>query len=143
MFRSSEFQRKRVFNAPGLAVAVVIALLLGTGSPSAALPTARIHDCYDGDTCTTSTGEKIRLACIDSPELRGKRAEPAAAQAARDYLRSIVANQEVGIQRITTDRYGRTVAELFVGGSNVQQMLVAEGAARIDWKHAHQCSWTR
>ena len=28
-----------------------------------------ISSCYDGDTCTTSTGEKIRLACIDTPEL--------------------------------------------------------------------------
>ena len=25
-----------------------------------------ITSCYDGDTCTSSTGEKIRLACIKS-----------------------------------------------------------------------------
>ena len=27
-----------------------------------------ITSCYDGDTCTSSTGEKVRLACIDTPE---------------------------------------------------------------------------
>ena len=33
--------------------------------------TVVIDSCYDGDTCTTTEGEKIRLACIDTPELRG------------------------------------------------------------------------
>tara|TARA_B100001989_G_scaffold241285_1_gene207050 strand:+ start:229 stop:405 length:177 start_codon:yes stop_codon:yes gene_type:complete len=35
------------------------------------LPIVFIKDCYDGDTCTTLKGEKIRLACIDTPELKG------------------------------------------------------------------------
>ena len=35
-----------------------------------------IASCYDGDTCMTATGEKVRLACIDTPEIRGKRADP-------------------------------------------------------------------
>ena len=109
----------------------------------AALASVLISSCYDGDTCRTTDGEKIRLACIDTPELRGKRADPVPARAARDYLRSLVVGREVGIRRITTDRYGRTVAELFVGGSNVQQQLVASGHADIYWKYAHQCDWTR
>ena len=109
----------------------------------AALASVLISSCYDGDTCRTTDGEKIRLACIDTPELRGKRADPVPARAARDYLRSLVVGREVGIRRITTDRYGRTVAELFVGGSNVQQQLVASGHADTYWKYAHQCDWTR
>ena len=51
--------------------------------------------------------------------------------AARDYLRSLVVGREVGIRRITTDRYDRTVAELFVDVTNVQQQLVASGHAEI------------
>ena len=62
-----------------------------------------------------------------------------AAKAARDYLRGLVVGRDVGIRRITKDRYGRTVAELFVDGSNVQQQLVAAGHADIYWKYAHQC----
>ena len=109
----------------------------------AALASVLIASCYDGDTCRSNTGEKIRLACIDTPELRGKRANPVPAKAARDYLRWLVVGREVGIRRITKDRYGRTVAELFVNGSNVQQQLVASSHADIYWKYAHQCGWTR
>ena len=100
-----------------------------------------ITSCYDGDTCTSSTGEKIRLACIDTPELRGKRADPVQAKEARDYLRELVVGSKVTIRRITTDRYGRTVAELFLNGSNVQQQLVASGHASIYWRYADQCPW--
>jgi len=109
----------------------------------AALASVFIASCYDGDTCRTNTGERIRLACIDTPELRDKRANPKPAMAARDYLRSLVVGREVGIRRITTDRYDRTVAELFVVGTNVQQQLVASGHADIYWRYASQCAWTR
>ena len=34
---------------------------------------------------------------------------------------------EVGIRRMTTDRYELTVAELFVGDSNVEQRLANSG----------------
>ena len=119
------------------------AALLLASAPAHALPSVGIASCYDGDTCTTTAGEKIRLACIDTPELRGKWADPIPAKAARDSLRSIVVGRTVGIRRITTDRYGRTVAELSVDGSNVQQQLVASGHADIYWKYAHQCTWTR
>ena len=106
------------------------------------MPVVIIKSCYDGDTCLTVSGEIIRLACIDAPELRGTRADPIAAKASRAYLQSLVVGAEVGIRRITTDRHGRTIAELFIGGSNIQQLLVAEGAAEISWKFANQCRWT-
>ena len=108
----------------------------------AALASVVIASCYDGDTCTTTTGERVRLACIDTPELVGKRAEPAPAKAARDHLRNLVVGKKVGIRRITEDRYGRTVAELFLGLTNVQQEMVAIGHAEILWRYAHQCPWT-
>ena len=109
----------------------------------AALASAVIAACYDGDTCTTKTGEKVRLACIDTPELRGKRAEPVPAQAARNHLRDLVVGKKVGIRRLTEDRYGRTVAELFLGTTNVQQEMVVSGHAEIYWRYAYQCPWTK
>ena len=118
-------------------------LLLPKGALGQALEKVVITSCYDGDTCTSSTGEKIRLACIDTPELRGKRADPLPAKAARDHLRELVVGRKVAIRRITSDRYGRTVAELFVDGSNVQQQLVASGHASIYWRYADQCPWIR
>lgn len=109
----------------------------------AAIATVLISSCYDGDTCRTSRGEKIRLACINTPEIRGHKANPSAAIPARDYLRNLVVGRNVGIRRITTDRYGRTVAEIYHNGQNIQQALVAAGHADIYWKYAHQCEWSR
>ena len=108
----------------------------------AALASVVIASCYDGDTCTTTNGERIRLACMDSPELGGERAEPVPAKAARDHLRVLVVGEELGIRRITKDRYGRTVAELFIGEKNVQQEMVSSGHAEIYWRYAYQCPWT-
>lgn len=101
--------------------------MLVLGSPALALPNVIIQSCYDGDTCTTNSGEKIRLACIDTPELRGSRSDPISAKAARDYLNSLVAVEEVGIRRITKDRYGRTVAEISKDDVNIQNDWVRRG----------------
>ena len=109
----------------------------------AALASVVIASCYDGDTCRTLNGERIRLACIDAPELEGRRANPIAAKASRDYLRSLVLGRTVNLRRITTDRYGRTVGELFLGGTNVQQQMVRSGYAAIYLKYADQCPWTK
>ena len=108
----------------------------------AALASVVIATCYDGDTCTTTTGERVRLACIDTPELVGKRAEPVPARTARGHLRCLVGGQEGWLRRITEDRYGRTVAELFLGQTNVQQEMLASGHAEIYWRHAYKCPWT-
>ena len=108
----------------------------------AALAFVVIASCYDGDTCTTTSGERVRLACINSPELRGNRAEPVPAKAARNHLRDLVKGKRVEIRRITEDRYKRTVAELFVGERNVQREMVATGHAEVYQRYAHQCPWT-
>ena len=100
-----------------------------------------IDNCYDGDTCTTTSGEKIRLACIDTPEIRGPRADPEPAKAARDFLNSYVAGEEVSIRRITKDRYERTVAELARDGVNIQKLMVLKGYAKIYKKYADPCPW--
>lgn len=124
------------------AIGLLNVMLLGASAPAVALEFVTIRSCYDGDTCRTTTGERIRLACIDTPELRGKLADPIPATAARDHLRELVVGRSVRLRRITTDRYGRTVGELFVDGTNVQQAMVASAHAEILWKYASQCPWT-
>mgnify|MGYP006227196097 CR=1 FL=1 len=70
---------------------LILFLLIGySSSTSAKLPTTIILNCYDGDTCTTIDGEKIRLACIDTPELKGGKAEPDQAKKAKDFLNNLV-----------------------------------------------------
>ena len=112
-------------------------------SEFASLPIVFIKDCYDGDTCTTSKGEKIRLACIDTPELKGWKADPIPAKEARDFVNKLVANEKVSIKRITKDKYGRTVGELFKNGVNIQELIVEKGYGKIYKKYAYQCEWSQ
>jgi len=100
-----------------------------------------IKNCYDGDTCTSSKGEKIRLACIDTPEIKGKRAKPNEAIAAKNFLNEIIKGEKVSIRRVTEDKYGRTVAELSFNGENIQELLVKEGHAEIYKKYSKPCKW--
>ena len=122
-------------------ISLIILLVSIPFSAYGALPTTIIQNCYDGDTCTTIDGEKIRLACIDTPELKGKRADPIAAKKARDFLNNLLVNEKVFIRRITNDNYGRTVAELFKNDINVQKLIVDKGYAKIYERYADQCPW--
>ena len=122
----------------------ILLTLLNIFSPSiliASTSTTLIKSCYDGDTCTTSKGEKIRLACIDSPELKGDNAKPIPAKKARDFLNNLIANKQVSIRRITFDKYGRTVAELYKDEINIQKLLVEKNLAEIYKKFSYQCPW--
>ena len=125
------------------AILVSFVLIGYSSATNAKLPTTIIKNCYDGDTCTTIDGERIRLACIDTPEIKGKKADPIPAKEARDFLNNLLVNKKVSIKRITKDRYGRTVGELFKNGLNIQKMMVEKGHGKIYEKYSHQCKWTR
>ena len=118
---------------------VFLIYLLNT---KANLNTVKIKNCYDGDTCTTESDEKIRLACIDAPEIRGKNADPLKAKASREFINNLLSNKKVTIKRIDTDRYGRTVAEIFIEGTNIQKLMVKNGFAKLHRKYSFQCDWT-
>ena len=122
---------------------ILLTSITFTESLFASLPKVFINNCYDGDTCTTSTGEKIRLACIDTPEIRGKRADPEKAKYVRDYLNSLIKGKEITIKRITYDKYGRTVAELYKNKKNIQKHLVDLGLAKVYKKYAYHCNWSK
>ena len=124
-------------------ISLLISLINIPFSAYGALPITIIKNCYDGDTCTTIDGEKIRLACIDTPELKGRKADPIPAKEAKDFLNNLVTNEEVSIRRITKDRYGRTVAELFNGNINIQKLLVDKGYGQIYKKYSNQCEWSK
>ena len=123
---------------------LILFLLIDFSSEiNAKLPTTIIKSCYDGDTCTTIDGEKIRLACIDTPEIKGKKADPIPAKEARDFLNNLLSNKKVSIRRVTKDKYDRTVGELFINGINVQELIVQKGYGKIYKRYAYQCDWTK
>ena len=127
-----------------LLLPLLAAIALPTSeSAFASLPIIFIKDCYDGDTCATLKGEKIRLACIDTPELKGWNADPVPAQEATDFVNKLLAYEEVSIKRITNDKYGRTVGELFKNEVNIQKLIVEKGYGKIYKKYAYQCEWSK
>ena len=93
----------------------------------------------DGDTIrvTTRSGMPltIRLACIDTPEM----AQGAPGEAARAAVAQMVRSGPLEIKPKTIDKYGRTVAEVFVGGRNVNLQLVRGGYAFVYRKYLDQC----
>ena len=119
----------------------VCSALLLLGMPALAAPTVMIDRCHDGDTCRTRSGETIRLACIDAPELTGPPEERSLAEASRDYLQELVVGHEVMIRRIGQDRYGRAVAEIYLWPLNIGEEMVASGHARILEQQASPCPW--
>lgn len=98
------------------------------------------HRCYDGDTCTFTLpgihplfGERInvRIAGIDTPEIRGKCPEEkalakTAKRAAIDLLKDA---KQIDLIRPERGKYFRIVAEVVADGTNVGEALIRQGLA--------------
>ena len=93
---------------------------------------------YDGDTirCDIDLGfhcwiksERLRLARIDAPEIRGE--DRAKGLITRGWLRQKLLGKTVIIQtlRDRQGKYGRFLAEVILDGVNINDQLVAEGLA--------------
>lgn len=83
----------------------------------------------DGDTIRVrgSSGEPvtIRLACIDAPET----AQGQSGAEATSFLGWLLSGGNLEVRPQTVDRYGRTVAEVYSGGRNVNLEMVRLGQA--------------
>lgn len=82
----------------------------------------------DGDTLSCLTNDKsqfkVRLNQIDAPEKA-----QAFGSAAKQALSGYVFGKTVGLKTNGTDKYGRTIAEVFVGDKNINKAMVADGYA--------------
>lgn len=87
----------------------------------------------DGDTIRCpGIPQRIRIADIDTPELRARcPAEAALARRARDRLAELLRGGEVRLIGTRRDRYGRHLREVWVGRMNVGRRMVLEGHARV------------
>jgi endonuclease YncB( thermonuclease family) len=89
---------------------------------------ARVHP-WPGLAITT----RVRLRGVDAPEFKGRcEEERAQAEAAREVLRRILAQGDVGIARVTLDKYGgRVVADASTRGTpDVAAALIDSGVVR-------------
>lgn len=111
-------------------LSVLVAVLAGRGSLSAAPPTftGTVVSVHDGDTLHVLDDAKqehtIRLAGIDAPERR-----QAFGTVARGRLAELTKGKAVAVIEGRPDKYGRTVARLEVEGRDVGLQLVADGLA--------------
>ncbi len=92
---------------------------------------AVVTSVYDGDTVTLSTGDKVRLRWVNTPELK-----PAEAFGidARDAARAFVLNKKVRLVfdgEDSRDGYGRIVAGLRTEAGDLSLHLVERGLAHV------------
>lgn len=91
----------------------------------------------DGDTVDLGS-TRIRIANIDAPELRHAKcdAEKRLATVAKRRLEALLSGGTATVHPgdpttgRKTDRYGRMLATISIGGRDVGEVLVAEGLAR-------------
>jgi micrococcal nuclease len=92
---------------------------------------------YDGDTITIASKLpydnspmyrlSVRLNGIDTPEIKGKTLdEKEAAKNSRDNLSSLILNKYVRLENIQSEKYGRILADVFIGDINVNEWMVNE-----------------
>ena len=95
---------------------------------------------YDGDTITIAAklpGTEgpiyrfsVRLNGIDTPEIRGKsEAEKELAILARDALHELIYGNIVELRNVANEKYGRILAEVYLGELNVNEWLISENFA--------------
>jgi len=101
---------------------------------------ARCVSVYDGDSITLDIdlgfnhwmlNQKIRLLGIDTPEIRGIERPEGLVSAER--LRGLVEGKDVLMvsHRDRTGKYGRWLATIYLGNTNINQLLLEEGWAKI------------
>jgi len=91
-----------------------------------------ITSVHDGDTFRIGE-ERIRIIGMDAPEIgrrAGCAAEQEAAERARDFLRTRLMTGNVEIVRNGKDVYGRTLANVRIGGRDIADTMLENGLAR-------------
>ena len=112
--------------------ALYFSALLWWGTALATPPpsSARVTEVYDGDTVTLSTGDRVRLRWVNTPELRPPEAYGVEA---REATRALVLNQEVSLilGASARDGYGRLIAGIRTEEAALSIHLVQRGLAHV------------
>ena len=103
---------------------------------------------YDGDTITVGAillnkpyRFSVRLNGIDTPEMKGgSNQEKELATKARDELSKRIMNQIVTLRNIATEKYGRILADVYLGEECINEWMITQGHAKR-YDGGHKESW--
>ena len=111
----------------------------------------QVINVYDGDTITIVSKLpydasplyrfSVRLAGIDCAEIKGKtERERELAQEAKCALQKLILNKVVALKNLKTEKYGRILADVYLGDLHVNQWLLDNkyavqysGGKKTDW----------
>jgi endonuclease YncB( thermonuclease family) len=101
----------------------------------------RVIKVYDGDTITIATKLpfnaksdtlyrfSVRLNGIDTPEMKGKdvsEEEKTAAKSAQQFVSNLVLNKYVTLKNVQNEKYGRILADVYIGDIHLNDILLKE-----------------
>jgi len=99
----------------------------------------RVIKVYDADTITIASKLpynespiyrlSVRLNGIDTPEIKGKGVEEEekdAAKLARDFVSNLALNKYVRLENIESEKYGRILADVYIGDVHLNELLLKE-----------------
>ena len=101
-------------------------ILMSCGIYKDQTSTEMVASVIDGDTIILKGGERIRFARIDTPER-----DTYAGRVAGAYLRNKIDGKYVRIVRMGKGYYGRTIAEVYYKGINLNNDLLKKGYAKL------------
>ncbi|MCX7881322.1 MAG: thermonuclease family protein [Patescibacteria group bacterium] len=85
---------------------------------------AKVVRVIDGDTFDTSD-ERIRLYEVDAPEYPNG----CLSEEAKNRLKELLLNKEIAIEKINKDKFGRTLAYVYLNDIFINQSMISEGLA--------------
>jgi endonuclease YncB( thermonuclease family) len=118
----------------------------------------RVIKVYDADTITIASKLpynespmyrlSVRLNGIDTPEMKGKGVEEEeknAAKLARDFVSNLALNKYVRLENIESEKYGRILADVYIGDVHLNDVLLKERyAVKYDGgTKIKPASWTK
>lgn len=122
---------------------LVLPLLLSIAPALAQNTPATVVSIGDGDTLRVRQAgqvQTLRLGCVDAPE----RAQSPWGQQSTSRLKQLLPlGTAVQVREITRDRYGRTVAELYISKQSVNLQMVKDGQAVVYRQYLNGCAATK
>ncbi|WP_019509528.1 thermonuclease family protein [Pleurocapsa sp. PCC 7319] len=107
------------------------------------LASMRLISIGDGDTVRLEQNQEIttvRLACVDSPETAQN---PWGEMATKQLKQILPIGSEVQLRKVTVDKYGRTVGEIYQENKSINLKMIESGMAVVYHQYLEGCSETK